>query len=297
MVAQASEGTARSHPRLPRVAGLREIAALALIALAAATILPQAGWNATAHYSLVESLADGTPRIDGHLNQGGDIAFYDGHFYAAKSPGLAFASMPLYVALDAAEALPAKSATTQGPPNARGVGEKAVWQVNLVVVLAFFVLLVLVRRTVDVFFPRAGAPVAVMLGLGSMLLPFATSYFSHVPAALLGFAAFALLVHRDARPGRLTVAAAGTVAGLAVFVEVTLVLVAVARRYLCSRRAASPRARAALRRGRSSRAAAARCVQRLGVRLAVADGYATPCWKSARRATTSSGRTTKGSSG
>jgi len=53
---------------------VREVAALALVVTAAATVLPEAGWNATAHYALVESLADGTPRIDRHLNQGGDLA-------------------------------------------------------------------------------------------------------------------------------------------------------------------------------------------------------------------------------
>ena len=71
------------NSRLPRVRTVREVAALALVVVAAATVLPEAGWNATAHYALVESLADGTPRIDGHLNQGGDVAWVDGHFYAA----------------------------------------------------------------------------------------------------------------------------------------------------------------------------------------------------------------------
>ena len=133
---------------------VRDVVALALVALAAATVLPEAGWNANAHYSLVESLADGTPRIDGHLNQGGDIAWVDGHFYAAKSPGLAFASLPLYVTFDAAGEIPAKGvAATQGPPGALEVSKEAVWQMNLVIVAAFFCLLLLVRYAANACVP------------------------------------------------------------------------------------------------------------------------------------------------
>jgi hypothetical protein len=197
----------------------REIVALALVVVAAATVLPQDGWNATAHYSLVESLADGTPRIDDHLNQGGDIAWVDGHFYAAKSPGLAFASLPLYAALDGLDAVPAKEETTLGPPGGRGVTQRALWQVNLALSVAFFVLLLLVRAVADALFRGTGFAVALMLGVGTMLLPFATAYFSHVLSALLCFAAFALIQWERERRSATVLVAAGTVAGLAVFTE------------------------------------------------------------------------------
>lgn len=214
------------HSRLRRVRTVREVAALALVVVAAATVLPEAGWNATAHYALVESLADGTPRIDGHLNQGGDVAWVDGHFYAAKSPGLAFASLPLYVTLDAVGAVPTKEVATQGPPGARGVRKEAVWQLNLVVVAAFFGLLLLMRYAANACAPGTGLAVAVILGLGTMLLPFSTAYFAHVLSATLGFAAFALVLGR--RDSRLAVAGAGVLAGLAVVTEASLALVAVA---------------------------------------------------------------------
>src|SRR6266545_2316457 len=113
-----------------------EIAALALVAIAAATQHPLTGWNAGAHYALVQSLADGTPRIDDHLNQSGDIAYHDGHYFAAKSPGLAFLSLPVYLAFDAAGSIPATSPTSLGPPGAKGIQERAIWQVNMVVTLA-----------------------------------------------------------------------------------------------------------------------------------------------------------------
>ncbi len=204
-----------------------EIAALALVAIAAATQHPLTGWNAGAHYALVQSLADGTPRIDDHLNQSGDIAYHDGHYFAAKSPGLAFLSLPVYLAFDAAGSIPATSPTSLGPPGAKGIQERAIWQVNLVVIACFFVLLLLVRTAVNWVVPGAGLAVALMLGLGTMLLPLATVYFSHVPSAMLGFAAFTLLLRARSRRNDLTIALAGLLAGLAVFMEVTLAVVAV----------------------------------------------------------------------
>ena len=203
----------------------REIAALALLALAAGTQLPLTGWNAGAHYALVQSLADDTPRIDDHLNQSGDIAYVDGHYYAAKSPGLAFASLPLYSIIDAAGNVPATRPTSLGPPGARGIEERALWQVNLVVVTCFFCLLVLVWAIVNSVYPGAGLPVALMLGAGTMLLPFATVYFSHVPSAMLSFGTFTLLFRARAGPPGLALAAAGLLAGLAVFMEVSLTVV------------------------------------------------------------------------
>ena len=200
---------------------------IALVVAAAATQIPYPGWNAGAHYALIRSLVDGTPRIDRHLNQSGDIAWVDGHFYAAKSPGLAFLSIPAYLVFDAAGAVPATYVTGQGPPGARQVAERAVWQVNLVVIGAFFVLLLLLRRVVDQFFPAAGTVVALMLVLGTMLLPFATAYFSHVVSAMLGFAAFALLLRERRHGSGLILAAAGALAGLAVFTELPTAIVGV----------------------------------------------------------------------
>jgi len=204
-----------------------EIAALALVAIAAATQNPLTGWNPGAHYALVQSLADGTPRIDDHLNQSGDIAYVDGHYYAAKSPGLAVLSLPVYLAFDATGSVTPTSPTTLGPPGARGIQGHALWQVNLVVIACFFCLLLLVRTAVGWVVPGAGLAVALMLGLGTMLLPLATVYFSHVPSALLGFAAFTLLLRARSRRNDLTIALAGLLAGLAVFMEVTLAVVAV----------------------------------------------------------------------
>src|SRR5439155_12450334 len=87
-------------------------------------------------------------------------------------------------------------------------------------------LMLLVRRLGDRLEPGYGAAAAVTLGLCTMLLPFSTLYFSHVLAALLGFAAFAVLWReRERGEGRLAlVAVGGLLAGLAFAAEYPLAL-------------------------------------------------------------------------
>src|SRR4029450_191585 len=88
------------------------IAAIVLVAFAVALRLPESGWNGEAHFALVQSLADGTPRIDHHLNQSGDIAYFHGHYYAAKAPGLAMFGLPAYALAEADGAIPVGGAAS-----------------------------------------------------------------------------------------------------------------------------------------------------------------------------------------
>jgi hypothetical protein len=218
------------------------IAAIVLVAIAAASRVPDdTGWNGTAHFALVQSLADGTPRIDGHLNQSGDIAYVDGHFFAAKAPGLALFSLPAYVVADRLGAIPVGRPTSP-PPGARLVDGKTLWYANLTVVVAFLVLLLVVRWAVERSVGQAGTPVALMLGLGTMLLPFATAYFAHVLAAALAFSAFAVAAYARTARRTLELVAAGVLAGLAIVVENPAAMVAAAvALYVASSRPRLPR--------------------------------------------------------
>jgi hypothetical protein len=225
-VAAQRDGAVRSAKEPRRIVRILELVALGLVAVTPATQLPQAEWNAGAHYALVESLAAGTPRIDAHLNQSGDIAYVDGHYYAAKPPGLALYALPWFLAVNRLGLVPAKYETSQGPPGARAVPERAIWLVNLVVIVAFFALLLLIRAAAGAVVADAGTPVAVMLGLGTMLLPFAGAFFAHVLSATLAFAAFVVLQRERRRPDPRLLVAAGALAGLAAVVELPLGVVA-----------------------------------------------------------------------
>ena len=105
-------------------------------------------------------------------------------------------------------------------------------------VLPGVLLLLLLWRVADRFEPGYGVAAAVVLGLGTMVLPLSTLLFSHVFTAFLGFAAFALMLReRDGPPRPLLLALAGLAMGYAVTSEYPLFFVAaVLGLYLLSRR-------------------------------------------------------------
>ncbi|MBA3332096.1 MAG: hypothetical protein H0T39_14700, partial [Actinobacteria bacterium] len=74
--------------------------------LATGSLVQQVGCNQTSHYALVRALADGTARIDPWQMETCDKSYFEGHFYSNKAPGLAFVALPLYLALDALDAVP-----------------------------------------------------------------------------------------------------------------------------------------------------------------------------------------------
>jgi hypothetical protein len=199
---------------------------LALLALTVAygVLLQPPGCNQTAHYALVQSLADGSPRIDRFDAETCDTAYVDGHWYAAKSPGLALFTLPWFLALKGLGLVPRNDALPRGYPAAMvELPRRALWQVGLWgAVLPALVLVLLVALVSERLEPGLGLPAGVAFGLGTMVLPFATVLFAHGLAATLGFAAFAVLFFRRSP------VAAGVLAGLAVAVDYPLAVLAVA---------------------------------------------------------------------
>jgi hypothetical protein len=184
------------------------VLALLLLVAASAVLLQPFGYNQGSHLALVRALADGTPRIDRYRDYSGDVSYYRGHVYSNKAPGLAFATLPAYLALRAAH-LP------------HGVHALSLWSVFGPAAI----LLLLVGSTVERIEPGLGTLTAATLGLATLVLPFTSLFFAHVLSALLGFAAFAVLWReRDGPPRLALVAAAGLLAGLAVTTEYPLAL-------------------------------------------------------------------------
>lgn len=189
--------------------------AILAVTVAYATLLQGSGWNQNSHYALTRALAAGTPSIDQTRYETGsgvtgDISVYRGHTYSNKAPGFAFATLPAFLALRAAgDAWPVPDASGQ------------LWFLGLwSVVLPAFLLLILVRKLSNELEPGFGTAAAVTLGLGTLMLPFATLFFSHILSALLGFAAFTVLWYERRGPPRLSyLAAAGLLAGYAITTE------------------------------------------------------------------------------
>ncbi len=212
------------------------LAAILLVGLSYATLIQSFSWNQTSHYDLIRSLNVERTTIDQYQQNTGDKAYYKGHFYSARAPGLALMALPFY---DTLNLIGAESWTNAhvAPPN--HPGDEMIYLVGLWAnVLPGLLLLLLVWRVADRFEPGYGAAAAVALGLGTMVLPLSTLLFSHVFSAFLGFGAFALMLReRDGPPSAMLLAVAGLAMGYAVASEYPLFFVAaVLGLYLLSRR-------------------------------------------------------------
>lgn len=214
--------SARHGGNVTRVTRRRTSTVVAFAAIAVAWALPMqsVGCPQNAHYAGTRAIANGVPYIDEWAEQTCDLVRSGDHYYAAKGPALDFWSAPWYLLLDAAGAVPADRNVGRGYPEAMvGVELRSIWQINLwAVVLPAVVLLLLVRRVADALEPGTGLAVAALLGLGTLVFPFATLLFAHVPAAMLLFAGFSLLFF-----GRSPLLA-GACAGLAVATDLPFAL-------------------------------------------------------------------------
>lgn len=203
---------------------------LCVLAIAWGSVLVDPGPNQNAHMARVTALSTGTPRIDAFHNWTRDTAYYKGHYYAAKAPGLAVVTLPWYFVLRETGLL------VHGPPlsvpwpaaETLKMPHWAPWELALWgALLPFLGIVLLVRSVAERLSPGYGSVTAVTLGAGSLVAVFATMFFDHELSALLGFLAFVLLFRERMRaPQTQPLIAAGIVAGLAITVEFPLALTA-----------------------------------------------------------------------
>jgi hypothetical protein len=210
------------------------LAAILLVGMAYATMIQSFSWNQTSHYDLIRSLDQDRTTIDQYQENTGDKAFYKGHWYSARAPGVALWALPFYDGLKGlgAEQI-ARSSKAQ-----RGEDEMIYFIGLWVNVLPGLLLLLLVGHVAERLQPGYGAATAVILGLGTLTLPLSTLLFSHVFSAFLAFAAFALMFYeRDGPPNPWYLGVAGLLVGYAGASEYPLFFVAVVLGlYLLSRR-------------------------------------------------------------
>jgi hypothetical protein len=192
------------------------VPALAIAALVCALAWPMQGrtLGELSNYALVKALADGTPTIDRTRFEVGDVVAGDfrtirGHVYSDKAPGLAFVTLPAYIALRTF------GMRTSGDPT------RALWALRLWgAVIPAALLLLITRALSEQLAPGYGTATAITLGAGTLILPLTTMFYSHVLTALLLLASFALLWWERAQaPRHLALVAAGFLVGFAITTE------------------------------------------------------------------------------
>ena len=197
------------------------------LAVGCALLVQQPGCSESGQYALVRALGDGTPTIDRYHWSTCDTSWYRQHFYTAKGPGLALASVAPYLVLRSAGLVWNEIPPVDG--HLHGIPGKAVWPFTvLLVVLSACLLFLLMASVAERVVSRFGTLAAAVIALGTMLLPYSTLFTSHVPAALLGFAAFAILcAERRGPPSLPRLVLAGCLAALALVVDMPMGLAAV----------------------------------------------------------------------
>jgi hypothetical protein len=243
---------------IARFKGLRfnpGTAAIAALAVAWALIIHAMGWGQLASYAQVRAFSDGKVEIDRWHWETKDKAWINGHFYSVKAPGLAGLTLPPYLAIDAlggqsvANEVADRAAASDQPRWVNEIdppygehgysfvravatqqqiaqGSPIAWSLTLLgALLPAIALLLLVRRLADRIEPGYGTAAAITLGVGTIMMTFASEYFPHVIAATLAFAAFAVLFRERAAPPKTAlVGVAGLLAGLAVTFEYPLAI-------------------------------------------------------------------------
>lgn len=218
--------------------------------LAYCYVLPRwADWNQNSRFDLTRALVEHrTVAIDRYAANTGDYATVNGRIVSDKAPGLSLLAVPPYALYRLASHLgPIHDATdriahrgafaaTLNPGGAGLTADRA----DVALALAFVTLLcvaapasllgVLLAGLFRRFSPHEGANAIAAIGLmlATPLAAYGNAFYGHVPAALLLFASFALLVTADSALGRSRLVMLGALFGATLLMEYPTALVVAA---------------------------------------------------------------------
>lgn len=166
------------------------------------------GWNQNSRFDLTRALLEQrTVRIDSYQLNTGDKAFYQGHYYSDKAPGMALSALPpAWAASAVAHSL------SMAKVIAFQLYLSVVFTCSLAIALAAAVLfLLLLKWNIS---PGAAALAALMFGLGTPMWIYATQFWGHALAAACLVFAFAAADRLRYFPGLGESAALAAIVGL-----------------------------------------------------------------------------------
>lgn len=189
-------------------------ALFALLFVSFAYFYQAGGWNQNSRFDLVRAITnEHTLSIDPFRHSTGDIAFFDGHYYSDKAPGIALSAVPVVAVVR-----PFLRAVGGDPETYAGLALlsylSTVFTAGLLTALAGVCLFSL---CVDLGASASGALFAALtFGLATPIWTLATIFIGHAFAAALLLFAFAAAMRigtvdpsRDARLGAFVGLAAG----------------------------------------------------------------------------------------
>lgn len=207
-----------------------------------------ASWSQNSRLDLVLAIVDqGTLSIDSYYENTGDYAYFDGHYYSDKAPGLSFWGVPVYIVFKGIAATPplnglmekvAHSSALEATLREGGTGllpQKVYFAMALYFVTFFTVsvpaalLGVLLYNVLENWIASKSTRLLVTLvyGLATPAFAYGGMLFTHQLVAFLLFAAFYLVFQQRRQPihgGRMFLI--GVLLGWAVITEYPAALIA-----------------------------------------------------------------------
>ena len=194
---------------LPWRAPRHELLLLALVAVAALSVVYPPGAQDVSRLCLTRAAVHGHLSADTCLHGAVDVASYGGHLYSDKAPGVSILAIPI-----------AEAVGLRDPARWHYRYDARVWATRLAVQgLALLLCAFLVGRVAEGLVRGTGGPTLISFALGTEAAALAQAGFAHVPAAALAFGAFLLAWRR--KPFL-----SGFAAGAAVLVEYEVGLIA-----------------------------------------------------------------------
>lgn len=175
-------------------------------------------WNTASRLMLTYALVDrGTIRLDGLNDQTRDIAFFEGHYYTDKLPGLSFLAIPAYAASKACFGYEVHALGMPGMTHLEGdywatLGTSGLATATLGAWLVAYAF----RLGCS---PRRAGAIGLSYALTTPAYVYATLAYGHQVTALSLFAAFALLATPGVPATSRRALLAGMAVGLACVVE------------------------------------------------------------------------------
>jgi hypothetical protein len=147
------------------------------------------GWNQNSHFDLTRALVEqNTVKIDSYQGNTGDKAFFEGHFYCDKAPGLSLVAAPVWALIRVLARAAGKD------PDSTEIIRLGLYSAGLMTVAlpTALALALLFLEAIEMGSSVGGAAFgAIALGLSSPLWCYATLFWGH--AASGAFLVFAFL--------------------------------------------------------------------------------------------------------
>lgn len=165
-------------------------------------IASDANWNTESHLYTAFALVDHhTVSIDDYRVRLGDRAYWNGHYYSDKAPGLALAAAPVYAGLRLAFPREVGQAYRPYPHMRYAISRSTVYVRYIITYVLVIVPSAILAILLWLFLSRftsygGGLMIAGVYALGTPAYAFSIRFYSHQFSAVLLFSAFLLIFHR-----------------------------------------------------------------------------------------------------